>query len=95
MAHDFGKITATKTPSDMPGYYNVSFTVENDPTDRGICASIELTPTLADRMMAAIEAGKAVTLLGIRTDTEGKTYIRTRWNTMGRWASSDLKKWGF
>jgi hypothetical protein len=96
MTHDFGKLTGIKTPSKaVRGCYDVSFTVENDPTDRGVCSSMTLTPDAADRMIKAIEAGVAVTMTDIKADVHGHTYIGFRWNTMSKWAYSDLKKWGF
>lgn len=50
---------------------------------------------LAERLVAAIHAGKALTVEGVGRDTGGKTYLRTRAHVLGRRMAADLKGLGF
>lgn len=50
---------------------------------------------LAERLKAAILAGKALTVEGVTEDVHGKTYVRTRVNVLGRTLNADLTRMGF
>ena len=50
---------------------------------------------LADRLVAAILAGKAITVDGVLTDVRGKTYLGTTHNVVGRRMNADLVRLGF
>lgn len=50
---------------------------------------------MAERLAAAIKAGKAFIPEGIGTDVNGKTYVRTRANVLGRMLNADLRRLGF
>jgi hypothetical protein len=50
---------------------------------------------MAERLKAAILAGKAVTAIGIGTDVSGSTYVMTRSHVLGRMMNADLKRLGF
>ncbi len=50
---------------------------------------------LAQRLKAAIEAGKVYTNLHIKTDINGKTYVGYDCTVTGRYMNADLKRMGF
>jgi hypothetical protein len=49
----------------------------------------------ADRLASAINAGAVYTGAEIRTDVDGRTYVRASSRVLGRTASADLKRLGF
>lgn len=49
----------------------------------------------ADRLVAAIKAGKAITAVGPSTDVKGNTYMITRWHVLSRMLNADLRRLGF
>jgi hypothetical protein len=51
--------------------------------------------TLAERLLRAVCAQKALTPEGVERDVEGKTYLRATVNVWGKYANSDLRKLGF
>lgn len=56
---------------------------------------VGIKPAVADRLVAAVNAGKAVTVDGIKTDINGRTYVATTHYVMGRHMDRDLKALGF
>ena len=50
---------------------------------------------MADRLAAAIKAGKALTVDGIGTDVDGNTYVKTTSHVLGRMMNADLRRLGF
>jgi hypothetical protein len=50
---------------------------------------------LALRLVAAIEAGVAVTNEGINKDNSGRTYVNTRNHFLSRMLNADLRRMGF
>ena len=59
---------------------------------------LKATPSdqkLAAHLIQAIHAGKALTVGGILTDVNGKTYLNTNTMVTGRTMNADLKRLGF
>lgn len=50
---------------------------------------------LAERMKRGIEAGVVNPPVSVDTDVNGKTYVSTRLNVLGRCLNVDLKRLGF
>ena len=66
--------------------------------DRTQTAAWGLKPahkTLAQRLCRAIEAGAALTPIGVRTDIGGQTYLATTGHVMGRYMNADLRRLGY
>ncbi len=58
-------------------------------------ASKPATHKMAARMVAAINAGAAITADGITADIDGRTYVRSTHHVMGRRMNADLRRLGF
>jgi hypothetical protein len=50
---------------------------------------------LAARLVRAIEAGKALRVVGVSTDCGGRTYLSTESQVLARMMNADLKRLGF
>ena len=50
---------------------------------------------IALRLAAALIAHKAITVRGILTDVNGKTYVDTQSHVLGRMLNADLRRLGF
>ena len=62
----------------------------------GICfANTKSGNALANRLARAIRAGVVFTNPEVKTDINGKTYLESKCNVMGKYANSDLKRLGF
>jgi hypothetical protein len=68
---------------DRPRTYGISFSA--NPNGR----------KLADRLVAAVNAGVVLYDATIKTDINGRTYVCSTSRVMGKYANADLKKLGF
>jgi hypothetical protein len=50
---------------------------------------------MACRLRDALLAGKAVTIRGVRTDMNGKTYVDEQQHVSAKYLNADLRKLGF
>lgn len=50
---------------------------------------------MADRLMAAVRDGAAMTIGEVRTDTSGRTYPHTSWRVLGRILNAELRRLGY
>lgn len=84
------------TPTNR-GTCKDEFTVwpEYSGVDRPITHGVEVHKKHLARICAAILSGKGYPIKGVLTDVDGKTYVDTEYNLMGKYMESSLRKLGF
>jgi hypothetical protein len=73
----------------------VSIETVSPVVDRPVTYSISVAPKLVRRMVKAIEAGAITKNPVVKTDGNGKTYVKFEVTVRGRCANADLKSLGF
>lgn len=95
------RVEVTERPADefSPAGISVFPVWEADvPLDRPSPSGFGLRATdrkLAERLVAAIEAGVVYTDAEVKTDIYGQTYVCADAQVMGRYLNTDLKRLGF
>lgn len=91
-------LVATKSVQDNTVVVVVETTASVDRKDVAgwsIGKSGKASDKLADRLIRAIVAGKAITINGTKTDVNGNTYLSTTSRILGRTMNADLVRLGF
>jgi hypothetical protein len=83
---------------DKPGWVTVWTewaAIDGTKIDRPRTSGISLTKSLAARLKACIEAGKAYGPAVLMRDVNGATFVSAGLKILGRHANADLKRLGF